>query len=56
MTELPKLISDIVAEVVPLSEDREAILEAIKMEETFGSSKSVNLLDKYEKMIEGLLK
>jgi len=56
MIELKKLIEQIVAEIVPISEERKAIFEAIKLEEKFGSGTSVNLLDKYEKIIEGLIK
>lgn len=56
MTQLNKLIQDTIAELVPVSEEREAILEAIKLEEKFGESKSINILDKYEEIIEGLIK
>jgi len=56
MTKLKKLIGEIVNEIVPITEDREAILESIKLEETFGGIKSTNILDKYEKIIEGLIK
>ena len=56
MNKLKELINKIVSEKVPLSEDREAILESIKIEETFGGIKSTNILDKYEKIIEGLIK
>ncbi len=56
MTELPKLIKDTINELVPVSEEREAILQAIKLQEKFGSGKSINLLSEYEKIIEGLVK
>ena len=56
MTKLTELIKEIVVELVPVSEEREAIFEAIKLEEKFGRSKSIDILDKYEKLIEGLIK
>jgi len=56
MNKLKELIDKVVSEKVPISEDRDAILEAIKIEETFGGIKSTNILDKYEKIIESLIK
>ena len=56
MNELKKLVNKAVLEKIPLSEDREAILEAINIEENFGGLKSIDILDKYEKIIEGLIK
>jgi hypothetical protein len=56
MTELKKLINEIVNEIVPITDDKEAILESIKLEENFGGMKSTNILDKYEKIIEALIK
>ncbi len=56
MTKLKKLINDKINEIVPISEERKAILEAINLEETIGGIKSTNILDKYEKIIEGLIK
>lgn len=56
MTELKKLMDETIHDVVAVSEDREAIIEAIKIEKTFGGIKSTNILDKYEKIIEGLIK
>ena len=55
-TELRKLIEESVGEVVQVSEERDAIFEAISLEETLGGIKSINILDKYEKIIEGLIK
>jgi len=55
MTKLIKLIEEVVADVVPVDE-RDAIFQAIQIEEKFGSSKSVDILDKYEQIIEGLVK
>jgi hypothetical protein len=56
MNQLDKLMQDIIKEIVPVSEEREAILGALKLEEKFGESKSINILDKYEEIIEGLIK
>jgi len=56
MTKLKKLIREVVNGVIPISEDRDAILEAINLEETLGGIKSTDILDKYEKIIEGLIK
>ncbi len=56
MTQLAKLIQDTIGELVPVSDEREAIFSAIKLEEKFGESKSINILDEYEKIIEGLIK
>ncbi len=56
MTKLAKLIDDTIAELVPSSDEKEAILQAIKLQEKFGSGKSIDLLGKYEKIIEGLIK
>ena len=56
MTKLTKLIEKVIADIVPISEEREAISQAIQLQEKFGGSKSVDILDKYEKIIEGLIK
>lgn len=56
MTELKKIIEEKLNEIIPTSEEKEAIQEAIKLEETIGGIKSTNILDKYEKIIEGLIK
>ena len=56
MTKLKKLINEKINEIVPLSEEKRAILEAINLEEKFGGVKSIDILDKYEKIIEGLIK
>lgn len=55
MTQLNKLILETITKIVPVSEEREAILEALKLEEKSAESKAVNL-DKYEEIIEGLIK
>jgi len=55
MTKLSQLFEEVIAEIVPVSEEREAIIEAIKIEEKFGEAKSTNIIDKYEKIIEGLI-
>ena len=56
MNQLNKLIQDTIMEHVPVSEEREAILQGLKLEDKFGKSKSINILDKYEEIIEGLIK
>jgi hypothetical protein len=56
ITPLNKLIQETITALVPVSEEREAILEAIKLEDKFGESKSINILDKYEEIIESLIK
>jgi 1-deoxy-D-xylulose 5-phosphate reductoisomerase len=56
MTQLSKLIHDSIAKIVPVSEEREAILQALKDEEMYGGSKSISMIDKYEKIIEDLIK
>jgi hypothetical protein len=56
MTKLSSLIEEVIVETVPVSEEREAILEAIQLQGKFGNSKTVDILDKYEKIIEGLIK
>jgi len=56
MTELKKLFEEIVEQIVPVTDERKAIFEAIKLEEKFGTSKSIDLSEQYEKIIEGLIK
>jgi len=56
MTKLSNLIEEIIAEKVKDPDEREAILQAMQLQEKFGSGKSVDILDKYEKIIEGLIK
>lgn len=56
MTQLNKLIQDSIKKIVPTSEERESILKALKEEEMYGGSKSINMIDKYEKIIEDLTK
>ena len=56
MTQLTNLIEEVVEEVVPTSEEKEAIFQAIQLQEKFGGGNSVNLLDRYEKIVEGLVK
>jgi hypothetical protein len=56
MTKLAELIEKVISEIVLTSKEREAVYQAIQLQERFGSSKSVDLLDKYEKIIEGLIK
>jgi len=56
MTKLSTLIKEIVEGIVLDEEDREFIFEALKLEDKFGSSNSIDLVDKYEIMIEGLIK
>jgi len=56
MTQLSKLIQDSITKLVPGSEEREAILKALKDEEDYGGSKSIGIVDKYEKIIEDLIK
>lgn len=56
MTKLRDLLKKTITEVVPTSEEREAIIEAIELEEKWGGSKSFGFIDKYEKILEGLIK
>ena len=56
MTKLNELIEGVVTDVVSEPDTRVAIFQAIQIEEKFGNSKSVDVLDKYEKIIEGLIR
>jgi len=56
MTQLAKVIQESIARLVPVTEEREAILKAMKLEDNYGKSKSINILDKYEEIIEELIK
>ncbi|MCK4553097.1 hypothetical protein KAT80_02750 [Candidatus Pacearchaeota archaeon] len=58
MTKLAKIIEEVIAEIIPTSEEREAIAIIIKLQEEIGGHKSTNqpIMDKYEKIIEGLIK
>ncbi len=55
MTKLSKLIEDIIKNTISTSEERDAFFQALKLEEKFGGSKSIDILDQYEKIIEGLI-
>lgn len=56
MNELKRLVEEIVEQIVSAADVRKAIFEAIKLEEKFGNSKSIDRLEQYEKIIEGLIK
>ncbi len=56
MTKLSQLIGEVISEIVSVSEEKEAILQGIQLQEKFGAGKSVDLLNKYEKIIDGLIK
>ena len=56
MTKISKIIEETIADTVVSKDERDAIFQAVQLQEKFGSSKSVDLLDKYEKIIEGLIK
>ena len=55
MNQLKELIDEIMKKVVADPNDRKALIEAIELEERFGHSKSINISDKYEKIIEALV-
>lgn len=56
MTELKNLIEETIKELVPTVELRDAIFQSMDLQKRFGEGKSVDLLNKYEKIIEGLVK
>jgi len=56
MTKIKELIEEVITEIVPVSDERAAIFQAIELQEKFGDGKSVDILGKYEKIIEGLIK
>jgi len=58
MTKLAKIIEEVIAEIIPTSEEREAIARVINIQKEIGGHKSTNqpILDKYEKIVEGLIK
>ena len=56
MTNLDKLIEETLKEVVPISKDRDAIVLMLELESKIGEMETIDILDKYEKVIEGLIK
>jgi hypothetical protein len=56
MNKIKELMENIFLEIIENTSEREAISKIIETERKFGSSGTVDVSDKYEKIIEELIK